>query len=313
MPAPEALAARAGREGGLRASVFVRLQRLLPQHALSRAVYHLTRSRIGILKNLLITSFVRAFRPRMAEAVEPDPLRYPSFNDFFTRALRAGARPIAPQPELIVSPVDGAVSQIGLLDGLGLIQAKGREYRLDALLGSRPAHAEQLPAAAEWTRRLTGGAFATLYLAPYDYHRIHMPLGGALRAAWYVPGRLFSVNTVTCAAVDSLYARNERVVCAFESERGLSFVIVLVGALFVGSMSTLWHGQITPGGPRRRRELRALAPAPAFLSKGAEMGRFNMGSTVILLFPERTLEWAAALGPGNRVRMGEMLARLRMP
>ncbi|HTT00469.1 MAG TPA: archaetidylserine decarboxylase [Steroidobacteraceae bacterium] len=298
-------------EAPRRARLFVALQHLLPQHALSRVVYHLTRSRVRVLKSLLIASFVRAFHPRMAEAAEPDPHRYPTFNHFFTRALREGARPIAPEPATVISPVDGAVSQIGQLAELTIIQAKGRHYRLDALLGALPAHGQHLPAAAEWTRRLRGGTFATLYLAPYDYHRIHMPLAGALRAAWYVPGRLFSVNAVTCGAVDSLYARNERVVCAFDGERGVSFVIVLVGALFVGSIGTLWHGEITPRGPRRRRELPSTAGASGTLGKGAEMGRFNMGSTVIVLFPERTLEWAAALTTGSIVRMGETLGRLR--
>lgn len=281
------------------AGLFVALQHLLPQHTLSRLVHRLARSRRTLLKNALIRTFVRGYRPRLEEAAEPDPLRYASFNDFFTRALRSGVRPIEAAASTVASPVDGAVSQIGELDELTLIQAKGRHYQLGALLGSE---------AAEWTRRLAGGAYATLYLAPYDYHRIHMPLGARLRAAWYIPGRLFSVNAVTAAAVTGLFTRNERVVCAFETDGGMPFAMVLVGALFVGSISTRWHGDVTPSS--LRHVLGLPVPEGARLERGAEMGRFNMGSTVILLFPPESVVWRTELVPGSRVEVGRVLARL---
>ncbi len=285
--------------------LFITLQRVLPQHTLSRAVHGLARARFAPLKNALIAAFVRAFRPQMSEAGEPDPLRYDSFNELFTRPLKPGARRIDRESRAVVSPVDGTVSQIGYLQELTLLQAKGRAYRLDALLAAGTS-----PAARAWTSRLAGGAFATLYLAPYDYHRIHMPLTAELRAGWYVPGRLFSVNATTAGGVESLFARNERVVCAFESEGGLAFAMVLVGALFVGSIATRWHGEVAPRRPRRPLELPAPASAQP-LEKGAEMGRFNMGSTVILLFPRNAVVWLPELAAGSRICVGQPLARLR--
>jgi len=260
------------------ARLFIAWQHLIPQHALSRAVHRLARSRTAPVKNALIRAFVRSYRPRLEEAAQPDPLAYASFNEFFTRALRPGARPIESGSEAVLSPVDGAVSQIGHLDELTLLQAKGRYYRLDALLS---------PAGLEWAHRLAGGAFATLYLAPYNYHRIHMPVTATLKAAWYVPGRLFSVNTATAEAVTGLFARNERVICAFESDAGVPFAMVLVGALFVGSIATRWHGEVTPCRPRAARVL--PVPREARHQQGAEMGRVNMKSTVILLLPRKTL------------------------
>ena len=287
----------------LRAHLFVALQHVLPQHQLSRVVHRLARVRSESVKNALIGAFVRHFRPEMTEAVESDPLRYDSFNAFFTRALTARARPIASEPGVVASPVDGTVSQIGYLTDRSILQAKGREYSLDALLGKN----------ADWARILEGGAFATLYLAPYNYHRIHMPRAATLRGAWYVPGRLFSVNAATAGAVTNLFARNERVVCAFGEDgpgrTPLSFAMVLVGALFVGSITTVWHGDITPRNARRPCEL-PVEPG-LNLERGAEMGRFNMGSTVILLFPRDTIEWLPHLAAGSRIRMGEPLAALR--
>jgi phosphatidylserine decarboxylase len=285
----------------LRERLFVTLQHALPQHFLSRVVLRITRIRLGPVKNLLIKSFVRGFRPDMSEATQPDPLKYPSFNAFFTRTLRHGARPMDLDPGALVSPVDGTVSQIGRLDGSKLVQAKGHNYTLEALLDGAP----------EWAERFAGGAFATLYLAPYNYHRIHMPISGALRAAWFVPGRLFSVNAVTAAAVPGLFARNERVVCVFE-DGPRTFAMVLVGALFVGSIATVWHGDVAPRRPRRRVDLPLDASlAPLELNKGAEMGRFNMGSTVILLLPPDCLDWVPKLGPGSLIEVGQMLARLK--
>lgn len=279
------------------------MQYLLPQHWLSRQVHRLARCRVRPVKNALIGSFVRHFRPEMSDAADPEPRDYPSFNAFFTRSLRPGSRPSDPDPGALVSPVDGTVSQIGRLDGSAMLQAKGRRYSLEALLGG----------ASTWAERFAGGSFATLYLAPHNYHRIHMPAAAALRAAWFVPGRLFSVNAVTAAAVPGLFARNERVVCAFE-EGPLAFALALVGALFVGSITTVWHGDVTPCSPRRAAQLPVdTGRAPSRLDRGAELGRFNMGSTVILLLPPRAADWLPALQPGSPVRVGQTLARLSPP
>ena len=284
----------------VRARLFVALQYLLPQHFISRLAYRITRSRVPLVKNALIRSFVSNFHPDMSEAEQPDPLQYESFNAFFTRALRAQARPSDPDPAVLVSPVDGTVSQIGRLDGSWLVQAKGHAYTLESLLA----------ADLSWVARFRGGAFATLYLAPFNYHRVHMPLRGALRAAWYVPGQLFSVNATTAAGVPGVFARNERVVCVFAHE-ALTFAVVLVGALLVGSIATVWHGEVTPRAVRGCADLPLDAGRAALnLEKGAELGRFNMGSTVILLLPPGSSEWLPGLAPGSSVRVGQALARL---
>jgi phosphatidylserine decarboxylase len=284
----------------VRARLFVALQYLLPQHFISRLAYRITRSRVPLVKNALIRSFVGNFHPDMSEAEQPDPLQYQSFNAFFTRALRAPARPSDPDPAVLVCPVDGTVSQIGRLDGSWLVQAKGHAYTLESLLA----------ADLSWAARFRGGAFATLYLAPFNYHRVHMPLRGALRAAWYVPGQLFSVNATTTAGVPGLFARNERVVCVFGHE-SLTFAVVLVGALLVGSIATVWHGEVTPRAVRGCADLPLDASRAALnLEKGAELGRFNMGSTVILLLPPGSSEWLPGLAPGSSVRLGQALARL---
>jgi phosphatidylserine decarboxylase len=280
---------------------FVALQRLLPQHGLSRLVLGATRARNPAFKNALIRLFVRGFKPDMSDAVETEPTAYASFNEFFTRALRPGARPVDQDPRAVVSPVDGTVSEAGALTADRLLQAKGHEYSLGALLAGKPA----------WERSFAGGTFATIYLAPYNYHRIHMPVAGELRESFYVPGRLFSVNRTTARLVPGLFAINERVVCGFDSA-GMPWGLVLVGALNVGSMATVWHGDVTP---RRHREVTSLPVsrvlAPTALDKGAEMGRFNMGSTVILLFPPRAVEWQASLAAGRVLRMGERIGTLR--
>jgi len=281
--------------------LFVRLQYLLPHHLLCRAVYGLTRSHWVWWKNFLIRRFVRHYHPQMSEALETDPLRYESFNAFFTRALRPHARPIPREPRRILSPCDGTVSLCGSFAGDTRLWAKGHRYELASLLGGD----------REWTERLHGAHFATLYLAPYNYHRVHMPLSGQLRSAWHVPGRLFSVNAVTAAGVPGLFARNERIICAFEGEYG-DFAVVLVGALFVGSMSTVWHGEVTPWRPRSSsRGVHRLAPpaiAAAPKPRGAEFGRFNMGSTVIVLLPGSGVHWdEAACRSGVTCRVGQPL------
>jgi phosphatidylserine decarboxylase len=280
---------------------FVALQHLLPQHGISRLVLAATRSRNPAFKNALIKLFVRGFNPDMSDAVEPEPTAYASFNEFFTRALRDGARPLDADPRAIVSPVDGTVSEAGTLSADRLLQAKGHYFSLRALLAGNAA----------WERTFVGGSFATIYLAPYNYHRIHMPLAGALREAIYVPGRLFSVNRTTAQLVPGLFARNERVFCGFDAG-GMPWAIILVGALNVGSMATVWHGDVTP---RKHREVTALPVgaglAPVELAKGAEMARFNMGSTVILLLPPNAAQWAATLSAGRTLRVGERIGTLQ--
>jgi phosphatidylserine decarboxylase len=298
---PDARTAGAVAPPPLRDRLFVAMQHLLPQHFLSRLVLRLARVRLRPVKNLLIRNFVRSFRPNMSEAAQPNPLLYPSFNAFFTRSLCHGARPIDIDPSVLTCPVDGTISQIGRLDGSRILQAKGHDYTLESLFDGSP----------EWAARFTGGTFATLYLAPYNYHRIHMPLAGTLRSAWYVPGSLFSVNAVTASAVSGLFAKNERVVCVFE-DGARAFAMVLVGALFVGSIATIWHGDVTPRSPRRRVELPLDASRmPLRLGKGAEMGRFNMGSTVILLLQPDMIDWLPKFVPGTKIEVGRMLARLR--
>ncbi len=286
--------------GSPAARAFILLQRLLPQHALSRLIHFVARRRAGGVKNALIGAFVRGFQPDLSDARQPDPYRYESFNAFFTRELIDGARPMPEDPLGVASPVDGTISQIGYLDGPSLLQAKGRSYTLNALLGGSPAD----------NARFAGGAFATLYLAPYNYHRIHMPLAGQLTATRHIPGRLFSVNAVTAAAVEGLFARNERVVCHW-NEAQQAFSMVLVGALFVGSISTVWHGEITPPTRRAVRELAPPAATGTALARGDLMGWFNMGSTVILLFPPERVRWLAGLAAGMPVRVGQLLGQLQ--
>jgi phosphatidylserine decarboxylase len=260
-------------------------------------VYWLTRCRTRWLKNLLIGAFMRAYAPEMADALEPEPLKYRSFNAFFTRALRADARPVDADPRRIVSPCDGTLSIAGVSRGNELMQAKSHSYTLEALLACE----------SDWVARLSGGLYATLYLAPYNYHRVHMPMTGRLSAAWHVPGRLFSVNSGTVERVPGLFARNERVVCAFEGDQG-PFVLILVGALFVGSMSTVWHGQVTPATARSgSRRLEPGTSADLWQPRGAELGMFNMGSTVIVLLPPGLARWDGALKPGAQLRVGQGL------
>jgi phosphatidylserine decarboxylase len=284
----------------MRQRAFILLQRLLPQHRLSRLIHGLARVRWRAFKNALISAFVRYFKPVMSDALQPDPLAYATFNAFFTRELAAGVRPQPADPGVVASPVDGTISQIGYLDGESILQAKGHHFSLAALLAGSAAETDQF----------ANGAFATLYLAPYDYHRIHMPWAGRLRTTRHVPGSLFSVNAVTAAAVDGLFARNERVVCIWD-ETQLAFSMVLVGALFVGSISTVWHGEITPPTRSKPRELPALAPVDTQRARGELMGWFNMGSTVILLFPAGTVRWQQDLAAGMTVRVGQPLGRIQ--
>jgi phosphatidylserine decarboxylase len=280
---------------GWRARLFVWLQYFLPQHAISRIVHAATRVRTRWFKDVLIRGFLRLYSIDMSEAAQSDPYGYPSFNEFFTRALESSARPIAPGAADIACPVDGRVSECGRIEGDSILQAKGRRYTLDELLAGQ-----------EWARRFVGGSFATIYLAPYNYHRIHMPASGRLIDTVYVPGQLFSVNEATAERVPRLYARNERVLTLFEGTKG-SFAVVLVGALNVGSMATVWAGDITPAA---RRRISHVPAAATFLEKGAELGRFNMGSTVIVLFEPAHASWIAEFRAGASVRFGQRIGTL---
>lgn len=281
--------------------LFVGLQYLLPHHLLSTLMFRATRIRWRPLKDLLIREVVHHYRVDIDEARESDPTAYGSFNEFFTRALRPGARPIADQSDAVVSPADGALSQLGNITDGRVFQAKGRDYSLLELLGGRQ----------DWAKRLEGGTFATIYLSPRDYHRVHMPVGAILREMIHVPGRLFSVNPVTTSLVPRLFSRNERVLCLFDRE-AVPIAVILVGAIFVGSMETVWAGQVTPTGgcnPNRSYD----GEAAIRLDKGTEMGRFNMGSTVILVFPPNSVEWNPELKPGHALRMGQRIGRIAGP
>lgn len=277
--------------------LFAVIQRLLPTRFLSWLMCQLTRIETVWFKNAFIRVFMRQFKISLAEAQHEHAEDYRSFNDFFTRALKPGARSIAPQPAFL-SPVDGTISQLGPIREGRLFQAKGHEYTAAELLGGDDALA----------REFSGGQFCTIYLAPYNYHRIHMPVEATLRAWRYVPGRLFSVNPATARAMPNLFARNERVVAIFDTRQG-PVVMVLVGALFVGSMETVWAGQISP--PHRRGAVGdiQLPSSPVTLARAAEMGRFNMGSTVILLTAPGMVTWDDTVQPGVAVRMGQSLGR----
>jgi len=270
-------------------------QYLLPKGAITRFAGRVAQAERGAATTRLIRWFVGRYGVDMSEAAEPDIAAYKSFNDFFTRALKPGARPLAPAD--LVCPVDGAISQFGRIRGDQIYQAKGHDYSTLALLGGD----------AELASCFDDGHFATLYLAPKDYHRIHMPCAGRLTRMLHVPGALFSVNPTTARGVPGLFARNERVVCVFEGTAG-PFVMVLVGATIVGSMATVWHGVVNPPRPGQVREWRYDDPA-IDLAQGAEMGRFLLGSTVVLLFQTGGLQFNPGWMPGGAIRLGEMMAR----
>ncbi len=273
-------------------------QYLLPKQALTAFGGHIASARAGALTTRLIRWFVGRYGVNMAEAAEPDIAAYRSFNEFFTRALKPGARPLAAAD--LVCPVDGAISQFGAVEHDSIVQAKGHRYTTTALLGGD----------ATLAARFQDGHFATLYLSPKDYHRIHMPSDGTLVRMIHVPGALFSVNPTTARGVPGLFARNERVVCLFESAHG-PFALVLVGATIVGSMATVWHGVVNPPRSGTLREWHygdGSGEPPLRLPQGAEMGRFLLGSTVVLLFPAGPLHFSPDWAPGRSVRLGEAMA-----
>jgi phosphatidylserine decarboxylase len=268
----------------------------LPHHALSRLIFRATRIRSPLVVHV-IRWFVKRYRVELGDAENPDPRSYPTFNTFFTRALRPGARPLPESASAIACPVDGTVSAIGALDDVRVLQAKGRDYSLVELLGGERNAAPY-----------RNGRFATLYLSPRDYHRIHMPADGALTRMTYVPGRLFSVAPHTVATIPRLFARNERVIAHFDTAWG-PMAVVLVGAINVAAIETVWAGLVTPppGKTMRETEYPAQGEGSVRLERGAELGRFNMGSTVILVFPPNAMEWDAELRTGSPLRMGETI------
>ena len=286
-------------EAGASDRAFALLQELLPQHLLSRTMHRLARSETPWVRNAILRTVLRAYpQIDLAEAANPDPFAYPSFNAFFTRALKPGVRPLAGGERDLVSPVDGTMSQLGTVRDGQLLQAKGMHYTASALLAD--------PSAAV---RYEGGAFACIYLAPYNYHRIHMPLAGRLTATRYVPGQLFSVNAATARTVTGLFSRNERVVCEFETALG-PLAVVMVGALFVGSVETVFAGEINPPEKRGGNVASVEAGFGRQFARGEELGRFNMGSTVVLLLGHRATRFADKLGPGSTLRLGQALARV---
>lgn len=273
-------------------------QYFLPKQALTALAGRIASARGGRLTTRLIAWFVRRYNVNMSEAADPELASYSTFNEFFTRALKEGARPLADAD--LICPVDGAISQFGVIERDQVFQAKGHRYATTALVGGDATLAAQFD----------DGSFATLYLSPRDYHRIHMPCDGRLRRMIYVPGELFSVNPATARGVPGLFARNERVVCVFDSARG-PFVLVLVGATIVGSMATVWHGVVNPPRGGEVREWR-YDDTPILLQQGQEMGRFLLGSTVVLLFPQGPLQFNPAWAPAGAVRLGEAMAGPRI-
>ena len=280
----------------IREQFAVALQYLIPKQALTALAGRFARWQGGAITRAVVRWFVRRYGVNMTEAAEPDIANYASFNDFFTRALQPGARPLAHSS--LICPVDGAISQFGGIAGEQIFQAKGHEFSAIALLGGD----------ASLAAPFHGGRFATLYLSPKDYHRIHMPCAGRLTRMIHVPGDLFSVNPTTARGVPGLFARNERVVCLFEGEFG-PWALVLVGATIVGSMATVWHGVVNPPRPGQLRQWH-YDDRDLRLAKGQEMGRFLLGSTVVLLFPPGPLQFESAWAPGGAIRMGEAMARV---
>ena len=276
--------------------IFILLQHILPQHMLSRLVGKLANCRVNWVKSTFIKTFAKQYNVNMSEAVEESLDAYPDFNSFFTREIKLDRRPLADCD--IVSPADGAISQLGPIDHGRIFQAKGRGYALATLLGGHNDLAEEF----------INGSFATVYLSPKDYHRVHMPVTGTLRETIFVPGDLYSVNQTTAEGVDNLFARNERLVAIFDTEFG-PMAMVLVGAMIVAGIETVWTGQVAPQEPKTWRIDHNPAPQePVVLEKGAEMGRFKLGSTVILLFGKDAINWRENLQAGSPVNLGHAFA-----
>ncbi|UTF61651.1 archaetidylserine decarboxylase [Gilvimarinus sp. DA14] len=280
-------------------SLFIASQHLIPQHTISRVAGRLANCRQPAVKKRFISWFAKRYGVDMSEAERPNLEDYECFNDFFTRAMKADARPIDNGEESIVCPADGTISQLGSINEGRIFQAKGQSYSTLELLGGDPALAEEF----------ADGSFATVYLSPKDYHRVHMPMTGTLRQMVAVPGQLFSVNEVTARHVPRLFARNERVVCIFDTEIG-PMAVVLVGAVIVAGIETVWAGEQAPIGRRVSTTYYGdAAPASIKLDKGAEMGRFKLGSTAIVLFGRDKVHWSEQFSAGTPTRMGEALGQ----
>ena len=273
-------------------------QYIIPQHSLSKLMYWLTRVQFKPWKNFMIKLIINLYKVDMKQAAKENVADYVSFNDFFTRYLKPESRTYQIDKNNIISPVDGAISQIGKLNGDKIIQAKGKDYSLNQLLAND----------TESINKLNDGTFTTLYLSPRDYHRIHMPVTGKLIKSIYVPGDLFAVNNATVRNVDKLFARNERFISLFETDLGL-MAQIMVGAIFVGSMNTVWLGQITPA-KKRECIIKEYKDEPLTLKQGQEFGNFNMGSTVILIFEQDSLKWLKNLNAGDAIRVGQQLGKV---
>jgi len=278
---------------------FIAFQNIVPQHALSRLTGWLAEVEWAWLKNILIKLFIGQYQVNMDEALHPNAADYKNFNDFFTRELKPDQRPLADVSQHILSPADGAISQLGIIDATQrIVQAKNHMYS-----------AAELLADAESAEKYANGAFMTVYLSPKDYHRVHMPVSGRLISARYVPGDLFSVNEVTANNVPNLFARNERLVCLFDTELG-EVAVVMVGAMIVAGIETPWAGRMSPAKPYQYSAAGDASNANAIeLEAGAELGRFHLGSTAIMLFQPQQIEWLDALQPGSKLKMGEAIAR----
>ena len=277
-------------------TLFILLQYIIPQHLLSRLAGKLADCTTPWIKNPFIEWFIKKYNVDMSLALEEEPRNYANFNAFFTRALKEGARPVADGEKNIVSPADGAISQLGIIHGDQVFQAKGQHYDLRKLLGGDKAQ----------VALFENGSFATVYLSPRDYHRVHMPIDGKLTAMTYVPGDLFSVNQVTAENVSELFARNERLIAYFDTPAG-PMAMILVGAMIVAGIETVWAGQVAPPPRMITRTDYATAHQDIALKKGVEMGRFKLGSTVILLFGKDAMQFDAALQAGSAVKMGEVM------
>ncbi len=274
------------------------IQRVLPHTLLTALMFWSTRLHFRPWKNWQIRWFIKRYGVDIAEASVANPESYPHFNAFFTRSLRPGSRPLEGGTDSIACPADGTISAVGEIHGDMLLQAKGQQYSLHSLLGGDDDRAKPFE----------GGSFATLYLSPRDYHRVHMPTHGRLREMTYIPGRLFSVNFSTARAIPGLFTKNERLVCLFDTDLG-PMAVILVGAMLVSGMETIWSGAVAPPHGRPLRTWRYQDDDAVELSRGAEMGRFNTGSTVILLLPRHKLRWSPALQIGTGVRMGQQLGQ----
>jgi len=268
-------------------------QYFLPQRLLSRFIGKVAHSKLALIKTPFIHYFHKHYHVNMQEALEPSLSAYPSFCDFFIRKLKPEARPVDAHLHHLVSPADGVISELGNIESTKLIQAKGVYFDLNNLFGQQSSIATAF----------TNGKFITIYLAPKDYHRVHMPLAGHLREMIYVPGKLFSVNTTSTQHIPQLFARNERVISIFETEAG-PMALVLVGAMIVASINTRWAGQITPGA---KRQISTHSYKNVFLQKGEEMGYFNLGSTVIVLFGDQSIAWESTLHVSSKLKMGEKI------